>query len=172
MINIVDNRVAVESLIFTADYNTLKNSKTVLSKIGFTAQERADLESCGFDFNAFQDLKSKYSDGDKSVLDDLKSSAPKFLYLKQRRKDTEPVAVAVAFDGQVFINKNVDNKLGVGAEATRYKYMAYINGFIDCFLASDNDVQTFNGLDFVCIESAYDDRKTDGAKQGADCLDW
>lgn len=172
MANLKNNRVAVESLVFTADINTLKNSKTVLSKIGFTAQETKDLESCGFDFDSFNELKEKYSAGDKTVLDDLKNSAPKFLYLKQRRKDADAVAVAVAFDGQVFINKNMDNKLGVGAEATRYKYMAYINGFIDCFLAIDNGVQTFNGVDFVCVESAYDDRKTDGAKQGADCLDW
>lgn len=172
MANILYNRVAVEGLIFTADYNTLKNSKTVLQKIGFTAQETKDLESCGFDFDSFNILKSKYSDGDKTVIDELKAQAPKFLYLKQRRKDAEAVAVAVAFDGQVFINKNMDNKLGVGAEATRYKYMAYINGFINCFLAIDNDLQTFGGLDFVCIESAYDDRKTDGQKTNDDCIDW
>lgn len=172
MANILYNRVVVEGLIFTADYNTLKNSKTVLSKIGFTAQETKDLESCGFDFDSFESLKAKYSAGDKTVLDDLKAQVPKFLYLKQRRKDAEAVAVAIAFDGQVFINKNMDNKLGVGAEATRYKYMAYLNGFIECFLSSDNDIQTFSGVDFICIESAYDDRKTDGAKQGDDCLDW
>jgi hypothetical protein len=172
MINLKNNRVAVESLVFTADVETLKNSKTVLQKIGFTQQEQKDLESCNFDFETFTDLKTKYSNGDKTVLDDLKSSAPKFLYLKQRRKDADAVAVAVAFDGYVFINKNVDSKLGVGAEATRYKYMAYINGFIDCFLAIDNDLQTFNGVDFVCVESAYDERKTDGAKSNADCLDW
>lgn len=172
MLHLKDNRVAVESLVFTADINTLKNSKTVLQKIGFTTQESADLKNCNFDFDSFNELKQKYSEGDKTVLDDLKASAPKFLYLKQRRKDADAVAVAVAFDGFVFINKNVDSKLGVGAEATRYKYMAYINAFIECFLAIDNDLQTFNGVDFVCVESAYDDRKTDGTKQNADCLDW
>lgn len=172
MVNIKNNRVAVESLIFSADFETLKNSKTVLSKIGFTAQEKADLSDCGFDFDDFNALKEKYSAGDKTVLDDLKAQAPKFLYLKQRRKDADAVAVAVAFDKYVFINKNMDNKLGVGAEATRYKYMAYINGFIDCFLGTSNDLRTFNGVDFVCVESAYDDRKTEGAKQDADCLDW
>lgn len=156
---------------YVATADCLKQSKTVLQKIGFNDNERTTLESVGFDFESFNDLKEKYAN-DKSVVDDLKRAAPLFMYLKQRRADTDAVIVAVAFEGQVYLNKNVDNDLGVGAEATRYKYMAWINAFISTFNSTDNDVATFDGAPFICTQSALDDRKNSTPKQSDDCLDW
>lgn len=172
--NIVNNLVQVMGQQFVATIDCLKQSKTTVQKIGFNTQEQNILESIGFDFDSFNNLKQKYTSDrkDESVLDELKQRAPVFLYLKQRKADTDAVAVAVAVGGQVYLNKNVDAELGVGAEATRYKYMAFINCFIQSFDKFDSDVAWFNGLDFVCTQSALDDRKTGATKTDDNCLDW
>jgi hypothetical protein len=169
--NINNNLVQVMGQQFIATVDCLKQSKTTVQKIGFNSQEKDVLESIGFDFESFNKLKEQYGAGMTSV-DDIKRVAPVFLYLKQRKADADAVAVAVAVEGQVYLNKNVDAELGVGAEATRYKYMAYINGFINTFCAIDSEVAWFNGLDFVCTASALDDRKTGATKSDDNCLDW
>lgn len=156
---------------FIATVDCLKQSKTTVQKIAFNTQERDILESVGFDFDAFNKLKEQYGAGMVAV-DDIKRVAPVFLYLKQRKADADAVAVAVAFEGQVYLNKNVDSELGVGAEATRYKYMSYINCFITTFGSIDSTVSWFDGLDFVCTQSALDDRKTGATKTDDSCLDW
>ena len=168
---VINNLVQVMGQQYTATPDCLKQSKTVLQKIGFSDNEKSALDSVGFDFETFNDLKEKYA-SDKSVVDDLKRAAPLFMYLKQRRADSDSVIIAVAFDGQVYLNKNVDNDLGVGAEATRYKYMAWINAFISTFGAIDNGLSWFDGAPFVCTQSALDDRKNNAPKQSDDCLDW
>lgn len=167
-----DNRITVENQTFVATLDCLKKSQTVLAKIKFTDDEKRNLSKVNFDFGIFDDYKRAYSESQTDDnLNDIKAHCPKFLYLKQRKKDAEPVIIAIAFDGQVFLNKNVDDKIGVGAEATRYKYMAYINAFIKAFLIEDN-VGLFDGDDFICTESALDDRRNDGPKSTVDCLDW
>ena len=168
---LVNNFVQVMGQQYVATADCLKQSKTVLQKIGFDDNEKSTLESVGFDFATFNDLKQQYA-ADKSVVDDLKRAAPLFMYLKQRRADTDAVIVAVAFDGQVYLNKNVDNDLGVGAEATRYKYMAWINAFISTFGATDNGLSWFDGAPFICTQSALDNRKNSTPKQSEDCFDW
>ena len=174
MLVIKDNLVQVMGQQFVATIGCLKQSKTTVQKIGFNTQEKNILESIGFDLDNFDDLKQKYTDNrdDKTVLDEIKRCAPVFLYLKQRKADADAVAVAVAVEGQVYLNKNVDSEIGVGAEATRYKYMSYINCFIQTFGSIDSTVAWFDGLDFVCTTSALDDRKTGATKTDDNCLDW
>ena len=171
MLVIKNNLVQAMGQQFVATVDCLKQSKTTVQKIAFNTQERDILESLGFDFDSFNKLKEQYGAGMVAV-DDIKRAAPVFLYLKQRKADADAVAVAVAFEGQVYLNKNVDSELGVGAEATRYKYMAYINCFITTFSAIDTTVAWFDGLDFVCTQSALDDRKTGATKTDDSCLDW
>lgn len=174
MLVIKNNLVQSMGQQFVATVDCLKQSKTTVQKIAFNTQERDILESVGFDFGNFDELKRKYADNrdDATVLDELKHSAPVFLYLKQRKADADAVAVAVAVEGQVYLNKNVDSEIGVSAEATRYKYMAYINCFIQTFSAMESTISWFDGLDFVCTQSALDDRKTGATKTEDSCLDW
>ena len=166
-----NNLVQAMGQQFIATIDCLKQSKTTVQKIGFNTQEQDILKSIGFDFESFNKLKEQYGAGMVAV-DDIKRAAPIFLYLKQRKADADAVAVAVAVEGQVYLNKNVDSELGVGAEATRYKYMAFINCFIQTFGADNTSVEWFNGLDFVCTASALDDRKTGATKTDDNCLDW
>lgn len=174
MLVIKNNLVQVMGQQFIATIDCLKQSKTTVQKIGFNLQEKDILESIGFDFDLFNNLKQRYTDNrdDASILEELRRCAPVFLYLKQRKADADAVAVAVAVEGQVYLNKNCDSDIGVGAEATRYKYMSFINGFIQNFSAINTDVSWFNGLDFVCTQSALDDRKTGATKSDDNCLDW
>ena len=168
---IINNLIQVEGQQFISTVDNLKSAQIVLQKIKFTESEKDILNQINFDFDKFESLKSEYT---KTRLDtdlaNLRQSAPKFLYLKQRKKDADAVAVAVAIDNTVYLNKNVDNKLGCGAEATRYKYMAWINCFIQTF--TDSAVEYFNGADFICTESALDNRRTTGAQVDDSCLDW
>lgn len=171
--NIQNNFVIVNGQQFIATADCLKNSKTVLKKIKFNESESDILHGCDFDFESFKQAKSAYgAEQSEQNLKQVSDLSPLFLYLKQRKADSESVAVAVAFGGQVFLNKNVDNEIGVGAEATRYKYMAYINGFIQLFTENNNPVEYFDGLPFVCESSAFDDRKTGATKSDDSCLDW
>lgn len=171
MIIMKNNLIQAMGQQFIATVDCLKQSKTTVQKIGFNTQEQDILKSIDFDFDSFNKLKEQYGAGVVAV-DDIKRAAPVFLYLKQRKADADAVAVAVAVEGQVYLNKNVDSELGVGAEATRYKYMAFINCFIQTFGAADSAVEWFNGLDFVCTASALDDRKTGATKTDDNCLDW
>lgn len=170
--NIINNLVTVDSIQLICTESTLRTSGLVQNKIKFDDQLTKDLTDCGFDFESFNKLKEQFAIDRDSVKADLQASAPKVLYLKQRKKDADAVAVAIAIDGQVYLNKNVDSKLGVGAEATRYKYMGYINGFIQFFGLTADSVESFNGADFVCTESAYDDRKTGAIKSDDSTIDW
>lgn len=170
--NIINDLVTVDSIQLICTESTLRTSGLVQNKIKFDDQLTADLTECGFDFDNFNQLKAQYAVDRESVKADLQASAPKVLYLKQRKRDAEPVAVAIAIDGQVFLNKNVDSKLGVGAEATRYKYAGYINGFIQFFGLRTESLEYYNGAPFVCTESAYDDRKTGAIKSDDSTLDW
>ena len=178
---IVNNKVQVEGLILSADWQTIKAQNIVLKKVAFNESEKAALTACGFDFAAFDDLKAaagaaESADEKQVAFDDIKAAAPCFLYLKQRVKDAAPVVVAVAVDNKVYLNQNVDDSLGVGAEATRYKYSAFINGFINHFTESLTDdekstaVDKYKGAEFKVVKSAFDERKTT-APAGDDCLD-
>ena len=170
--NIINNLVQVEGQQFISTIDNLKSAQIVLSKIKFTESELDILNQVDFDFESFNKLKAEYTQNRTSDnLQLIQQSAPKFLYLKQRKKDADAVAVAVAVNNQVYLNKNVDNKLGCGAEATRYKYMAWINCFIQTFNKSDF-IEYFDGADFICTESALDNRRTTGAPVDDACLDW
>lgn len=170
--NIINNLVTVDSIQLICTESTLRLSGLVQNKIKFDDQLTRDLTGCDFDFESFDKLKADYAIDRDSVRADLQAGAPKVLYLKQRKKDVDPVAVAIAINGQVYLNKNVDSKLGVGAEATRYKYMGYINGFIQFFGLNTDTIEYFNGADFVCTESAFDDRKTGAIKADDSTIDW
>ena len=171
--NIQKNLVVVNGQQFIATSDCLKNSKTVVKKIKFNDSETEILSACDFDFEQFKKAKSEYgTEQSEQNLKQVSELSPMFLYLKQRKADSESVAVAVAFGGQVYLNKNVDSELGVGAEATRYKYMAYINGFIQLFTKNNSPVEYFEGMPFVCESSAFDDRKTGGQKTDDSCLEW
>lgn len=170
-----NNLVRAEKIQLIATPDTLRESRAVLLKVGnFNAQEKTALESVGFDFGALESAKQKYADTKaESDLEIVKEIAPRFLYLKQRLKDTDPCLVACAVDGVVYLNKNVDDNLGVGAEATRLKFMGLINGFIKTFsLLESTEVQFWAGEDFTCVQSALDDRRAPTAKKDSDCLDW
>lgn len=178
---LVNNKVQVEGLILYADWQTIKTQNIVLKKVAFNDDEKAALTACNFDFAAFDDLKAvagaaEKADEKQAAFDDIKAAAPCFLYLKQRVKDAAPVVVAVAFDNKVYLNQNVDDSLGVGAEATRYKYSAFINGFTSHFLESLTDdekltaVEKYKGADFKVVKSAFDERKST-APVGVDCID-
>lgn len=165
-------RVVAESEIYTATRDCLKRSKTVLVKIGFNDDEKRNLSKVNFDFDVFNDYKKAYSESRSDEdLQEIKNHCPKFLYFKHSRKEAEPVIIAIAFDGQVFLNQNVDDDLGVGAEATLYKHMAYINAFIDLFLTEES-VEWFDGDSFVCLKSARNDRRGKTPPKSDDCLDW
>lgn len=177
---LVNNKVQVEGLILFADWQTIKTQNIVLKKIAFNDEEKKALTACNFDFESFDDLKAVAGAAEKAdekakALEDIKSAAPCFLYLKQRVKESAPVVVAVAFDNKVFLNKNVDDSIGVGAEATRYKYSAFINGFTSHFTESLTDeekstaVEKYSGADFKVVKSAYDERKST-APVGDDCI--
>lgn len=177
---IVNNKVQVEGLILSADWQTIKAQNIVLKKIAFNDDESKALTACGFDFAGFDKLKAAAGAAEKAdekqvAFDNIKATAPCFLYLKQRVKDSTPVVVAVAFDNKIFLNQNVDDSLGVGAEATRYKYSAFINGFINHFIESLTDdeklsaVDKYKGADFKVVKSAYDERKST-APAGDDCI--
>lgn len=170
---LVNNTVQVEGLILYADWQTIKNQNIVLKKVAFNDDEKAALKACNFDFVAFDNLKavagvSEKADEKQAAFDDIKAAAPCFLYLKQRVKDSTPVVVAVAFDNKVYLNQNVDDSIGVGAEATRYKYSAFVNGFVNHY-AGGADIALFNGADFKVVKSAYDDRKST-APASDDCI--
>lgn len=178
---LVNNKVQVEGLILSTDWQTIKKQNIVLKKVAFKDDEKAALKACNFDFAAFDDLKAaagaaEKADEKQAAFDDIKAAAPCFLYLKQRVKDAAPVVVAVAFDNKVYLNQNVDDSLGVGAEATRYKYSAFINGFTNHFLESLTDeekstaVEKYKGTDFKVVKSAFDERKST-APVGVDCID-
>lgn len=172
---IQNNLIRAEKFQLIATPDTLRESRAVLLKVGnFNRQEKTALESANFDFGALESAKQKYAESKaESDLEIVKEIAPRFLYLKQRLKDTEPCLVACAVDGAVFVNTNVDNQLGVGAEATRLKFMGLINGFIKTFsLLESNDLQFWAGDDFTCAQSALDDRRAPTAKKDSDCLDW
>lgn len=168
-----NNLVMAEKLQLIATPESLRKSGAVLLKIGnFNSQEKNALESVNFDFDALESAKQKYAEAKaESDLEIVKQLAPKFLYLKQL-KNPDHCLVAFAVDGGIYLNTNVDNKLGVGAEATRLKFMGLINGFIKTFGSSDYDVQFWSGEDFICSQSALDDRRTKTAKKDSDCLDW
>ena len=177
---LVNNKVQVEGLILYADWQTIKAQNIVLKKIAFSESESTALKACGFDFDSFNNLKAvaggaESADERAKALEDIKAAAPCFLYLKQRVKDAPAVVVAVAFDNKVYLNKNVDDSIGVGAEATRYKYSAFINGFTSHFLESLTDeekstaVEKYKGADFKVVKSAYDERKST-APVGDDCI--
>ena len=168
---IVENQVVCESHVLTCDSATLKKQATVLKKIKFTESEKDVLEKVNFDFENLTSLVEKYGESkDESDLDNVKFASPVFLYFRQRKENAESVVVAVAVEGQVYLNKNVDNDLGFGAEATRLKHCSYLNGFIDCFSATDADVQTFGGQPFKVEKSALDNRRTK-TKADDSCLD-
>lgn len=177
---LVNNKVQVEGLILSADWQTIKTQNIVLKKIAFNDDEKAALKACNFDFAAFDDLKAVAGSAESAeekakAFEDIKSTAPCFLYLKQRVKESAPVVVAVAFDNKVYLNQNVDDSIGVGAEATRYKYSAFINGFVNHFLESLTDdekataVDKYKGADFKVVKSAFDERKST-APVGEDCI--
>lgn len=170
---LVNNKVQVEGLILSAEWQTIKNQNIVLKKVAFNSDEKAALTACGFDFAGFDNLKAaagvaEKADERQAAFDDIKAAAPCFLYLKQRVKDAPAVVVAVAFESKVFLNKNVDDSIGVGAEATRYKYSAFINGFVNQY-AGGADIALFNGADFKVVKSAFDDRKST-APASDDCI--
>lgn len=169
---IVDNKVVCESHVLTCDSGTLKKQATVLKKIKFSDSEKSALDKVGFDFANLENLVATYGESkDESDLDNVKFASPVFLYFRQRKENAESVIVAIAVEGQIYLNKNVDNDLGFGAEATRLKHCAYLNGFIDCFSATESDVQTFDGQPFKVEKSALDNRRQ--KKQSDDsCLDW
>lgn len=184
---IVDNKVRVEGIVLTADWETIKKQevvkgkKVVQKRVAFNDDERAALTACGFDFTAFDNLKAAAGGAESAeekakALEDIKAAAPCFLYLKQKH-NPDPVVVAVAFDSQVFLNQNVDDSIGVGAEATRYKFQGFINGFINHFtesLADDEKtaaILKYNGTDFKKKTSAYDDRKSTAPAVDEGCLD-
>ena len=170
-----NNLVKAEKLQLIATPESLRESRAVLLKVGnFNRQEKTALESANFDFGALESAKQKYAESkDESDLEIVKEIAPRFLYLKQRLKDNEPCLIACAVDGVVHLNKNVDDQLGVGAEATRLKFMALINGFIKTFsLLESAEIQFWAGDEFTCAQSALDDRRAPTAKKDSDCLDW
>ena len=172
---IQNNLVRAEKFQLIATAENLRDSRAVLLKVGnFNRQEKLALESADFDFGALESAKQKYAESKaESDLAIVKENAPRFLYLKQRLKDTEPCLVACAVDGAIYLNKNVDDNLGVGAEATRLKFMGLINGFIKTFsLLESNEVKFWGGDEFTCVQSALDDRRTITAKKDNDCLDW
>lgn len=184
---LVNNKVLAEGIVLTADWQTIKKQEVVKGrnavqkKVAFRDDERAALTACGFDFAAFDNLKAaagaaESAEAKQAAFDDIKAAAPCFLYLKQKH-NPQPVVVAVAFDSQVFLNKNVDDALGVGAEATRYRFQGFINGFINHYTESLTDeeraaaVVFYNGEKFEKKTSAYDDRKSTAPAADEGCLD-
>lgn len=168
---VINDLVQVDDLQFIATESTIRTSGLVLSKVKFDDQLRQDLESCDFDFDNFAKLKDDYANGLVPV-ENIQSAAPKILYLKQRKKDADAVAVAIAIDDQVYLNKNVDDKLGVSADATRYRYMSLINGFIRYFGLTQDSIKYFDGQKFICTKSAVDDRRSGAVKTDDSTIDW
>lgn len=169
---LIDGRVSCESHVLTCDYTTLKNQAKVVKKIKFSDDERFALEAIDFDFDNLKQLVAKYGESkDESDLDNVKFASPIFLYFKQHKESADPVIVAVAVEGQIYFNKNVDDGLGAGSRASRFQYCAFLNGFADCFSATDTEVQTFDGATFKVEKSAMDDRRKK-IKTDDGCLDW